>query len=111
MKTKKNKGKWSKLHKDASIGFWNPWSYCNKRHEYAKSLQYDILGLGELHNRQIEKKYECLKTILETMSIHYLNLMLIIHDLQNPAANFSIMLCCETFSAVACTVTYRYVRV
>ena len=34
------------------IGFWNPWSYSNERHEYCKSLNYDILGLTELHNKQ-----------------------------------------------------------
>ena len=58
MKTKKNKYKWSRIYGDAKIGFWNPWSYCNKRHEYAKSLKYDILGLGELHNNQTNDNYK-----------------------------------------------------
>ena len=58
MKTKKNKCKWSRIYGDAKIGFWNPWSYCNKRHEYAKSLKYDILGLAELHNNQTNDNYK-----------------------------------------------------
>ena len=55
---KKNKSKWSRIFGDAKIGFWNPWSYYNKRHEYVKGLEYDILGLGELHNKHLEKHYE-----------------------------------------------------
>ena len=54
----KNKGKWSKIHGDATFGFWNPWSYCNKRHEYVKSLHIDVLGLGELHNKYLEEGYK-----------------------------------------------------
>ena len=45
-KQSKNKKKWSSKHEDATFGFWNPWSYCNKRHEYVKSLKIDVLGLG-----------------------------------------------------------------
>ena len=62
-KKKKNKYKWSKIYGDARLGFWNPWSCCNKRHEYAKSLNYDILGLGELHNKQLEDNYKCKRWI------------------------------------------------
>ena len=47
-KKKKNLSKWNRVFGDALVGFWNPWSYCNKRHEYVKSLNYDILELGEL---------------------------------------------------------------
>ena len=57
-KTKKNKGKWSRVFGDATFGFWNPWSYSNKRHEYAKSLRIDVLGLGELHNKHLEEHYK-----------------------------------------------------
>ena len=52
------KSKWSRIFRDVDIGFWNPWSYCNKRHEYVKSLRMDILGLGELHNKQLEEHYK-----------------------------------------------------
>ena len=55
---KKNKKKWSRKHEDATFGFWNPWSYCNKRHEYVKSLKIDVLGLGELHNKHLEEHYK-----------------------------------------------------
>ena len=58
-KPKKNsKSKWSRIYGDATIGFWNPWSYSNKRHEYVKSLKYDVLGLGELHNKHLEGHYQ-----------------------------------------------------
>ena len=57
-KTRKNKKKWSSKHEDATFGFWNPWSYCNKRHEYVKSLKIDVLGLGELHNKHLEEQYK-----------------------------------------------------
>ena len=43
---------------DAMFGFWNPWSHCNKRHEYVQSLNIDVLGLGELHNKHCDKLYE-----------------------------------------------------
>ena len=32
------------------MGFWNPWSNYNKRHEYVKILNIDVIGIGELHN-------------------------------------------------------------
>ena len=69
-KKKKNikKSKWNRIFGDLRLGFWNPWSYCNKRHEYAKSLNYDILGLGELHNKQLEEHYKCKRWICSERS-------------------------------------------
>ena len=49
---------WSKKDKDADIGFWNPWSYSNVRHEYCKDLNLDILGLGELHNAHDKEQFK-----------------------------------------------------
>ena len=46
------------MFEDVKTGFWNPWSHCNKKHEYAKGLGCDILGLGELHNKHLEKHCE-----------------------------------------------------
>ena len=57
-KQKKNKKKWSRVFGDATFGFWNPWSYSNKRHEYVKRLRIDVLGLGELHNKHLEEHYK-----------------------------------------------------
>ena len=57
-KPTKIKSKWNRIFGDAIFGFWNPWSYCNKRHEYVKSLNIDVLGLGELHNKHREQHYE-----------------------------------------------------
>ena len=68
-KPKKNKSKWSRIFGDATFGFWNPWSYSNKRHEYVKSLRYDVLGLGELHNKQLEDHYKEKRWICSERSI------------------------------------------
>ena len=35
-----------------------PWSYSNERHEYCKSLDYDIMVLTELHNNQNNPQFE-----------------------------------------------------
>ena len=55
---RKFKKQWSRKDKDAELGFWNPWSYSNERHEYCKSLNLDILGLGELHNVQGKSQFQ-----------------------------------------------------
>ena len=55
---RKNREQWSKRHGDIKIGFWNPWSYSNERHQFCKGLGYDIIGLTELHNKQQIK--ECM---------------------------------------------------
>ena len=51
-KSKKNKRKWSRAFSQALIGIWNCGSLSNERHQYCKALNYDILGLTELHNAQ-----------------------------------------------------------
>ena len=51
-KPKKNKKKWSNKFYQAKIGTWNCWSLSNERYQYCESLNYDILGLTELHNAQ-----------------------------------------------------------
>ena len=40
--------KWHNLR----FATWNCWSYSNERHDYCKSLGYDVLVLTELHNKQ-----------------------------------------------------------
>ena len=47
---KKNRKRWSRKYTEIKIGCWNPWSYSNERHKYCKQLDYDILGLTEIHN-------------------------------------------------------------
>ena len=37
------------------MALWNPWGMCNERLNYCRSLEYDILGLPELHNVQNKK--------------------------------------------------------
>ena len=42
---------------------WNPWSYSNERqsdqrHEFCKTLKYDLLGLTELHNLQSKTQFQ-----------------------------------------------------
>ena len=57
-KTKKNKNKWSKKYFQALIGTWNCWSLSNERYQYCKELNYDILGLTELHNAQAKVQFK-----------------------------------------------------
>ena len=56
---KKKKGYWSKKWlNQIKIGFWNPMSYSYERHNYCKTLNYDILGLTELHNAQVQNRFK-----------------------------------------------------
>ena len=56
--TRNNKKKWSRKFNQVKIGCWNPMSYSYERHDYCKLLQYDILGLTELHNLQEQKRFQ-----------------------------------------------------
>ena len=57
-KKKKNRKRWSRDYYQVKIGFWNLPSWSNESHDYCKSLNYDILGLGELHNVQVKKQFQ-----------------------------------------------------
>ena len=54
----KDKKKWSKHYYQAKIGTWNCWSLSNERYSYCKELNYDILGLTELHNTQAKEQFK-----------------------------------------------------
>ena len=54
----KDKKKWSKHYYQAKIGTWNCWSLSNERYSYCKELNYDILGLTELHNTQAKEQFQ-----------------------------------------------------
>ena len=56
-KTSKRKTKaWNKNYKNITMALWNPWGLCNERFNYCKDhLNYDVLGLPELHNAQNRK--------------------------------------------------------
>ena len=58
MRKKKRMKTWSKQFFQSRFGFWNPLSYSNERHAYCKQLEYDVLGLTELHNNHIKKQYQ-----------------------------------------------------
>lgn len=60
--------------------FWNPWSYSNERPEYCKSLGYDVLCIGEMHNKQTKESYQCKRWICSEA------------DENDPAAGVAIML-------------------
>ena len=34
---------------------WNPWGMCNERLKYCKAMNFDVLGLTELHNSHNKK--------------------------------------------------------
>ena len=55
---KKNKKKWSKKFFQAKFATWNCWSLSNERYHYCKELNYDILGLTELHNTQANAQFK-----------------------------------------------------
>ena len=58
-KKNKNKKQWSRRFFQALIGVWNCWSLSFERYKYCQDeLQYDILGLTELHNIQAQEKYQ-----------------------------------------------------
>ena len=57
-KTNKTKKNWSAKFFQILIGCWNCWSLSQERYNYCNSLQYDILGLTELHNTQAKKQYQ-----------------------------------------------------
>ena len=39
------------------MALWNPWGLSNERMNYCKAMNYDILGLPELHNAHNSKKW------------------------------------------------------
>ena len=55
MKKKKKTKAWNKHYKRIKMACWNPWGICNERFNYCKYLDFDILGLTELHNAHNKK--------------------------------------------------------
>ena len=49
--TKKSKS-WNKRYRQLKIDCWNPWGMSNERLNYIKEMEFDILGVTELHNSQ-----------------------------------------------------------
>ena len=47
--TKKSKA-WNKKYKGIKMACWNPWGLCNERFNYCMAMNFDVLGLTELHN-------------------------------------------------------------
>ena len=58
MRPRKKRRSWSRKHAQIKIDCWNPMSYSYERHDYCRLLQYDILGLTELHNLQEQKRFQ-----------------------------------------------------
>ena len=56
MRTKKSKA-WNKEFNFLRMACWNPWGMCNERLNYCKHMNYDVLGLTELHNVQNKKAW------------------------------------------------------
>ena len=54
MKLTKKKA-WNKDCKKIQMALWNPWGMCNERWNYCKALNYDVLGLPEMHNTHNRK--------------------------------------------------------
>ena len=49
---RKKKKSWSRKWQNLRFACWNCWSYSNERHAFCKELNYDVLALTELHNKQ-----------------------------------------------------------
>ena len=54
-KNKKNRT-WNKKYLYLRMACWNPWGLCNERMNYCRVMDFDILGLTELHNNIQNKK-------------------------------------------------------
>ena len=86
-KANKNKRNWSAKFFHALIGCWNCWSLSNERYDYCKGLQYDILGLTELHNTQARKQYQGRRWVCSAPAAEDEN-----GKCNDPAAGVAIML-------------------
>ena len=49
---------WNKDYDKVKMACWNPWGICNERFNYCKSLNFDVLGLSELHNAHNKKAWK-----------------------------------------------------
>ena len=58
MGKKRNSKSWNKNFNRVKMTCWNPWGLSNERLNYCKQLNFDILGLTELHNAQNKKKWK-----------------------------------------------------
>ena len=57
MKLKKKNITWNKFYRKVKMTCWNPWGICNERLNYCKAMDFDVLGLTELHNAQNKKAW------------------------------------------------------
>ena len=55
---KKRKKIFNKDCENVRMAMWNPWGMCNERLNYCKALNYDILGLPELHNAHNKERWK-----------------------------------------------------
>ena len=49
---------WNKDYGFVKMACWNPWGLSNERLNYCRSLNFDVLGLPELHNVQNKKLWQ-----------------------------------------------------
>ena len=54
---------WNKNYTNVRMACWNPWGFSNERFNYCLALNYDVLGLTELHNVQNKKIWKCKRWI------------------------------------------------
>ena len=46
----KKKKSWNKKFTGIKMACWNPWGISNERYNYCMAMNFDVLGLTELHN-------------------------------------------------------------
>ena len=54
----KEKKIWNKENDRVNVACWNPWGLSNEGFNYCQSINYDVLGLGELHNVHNKKMWK-----------------------------------------------------
>ena len=54
---------WNKYYKRIAMACWNSWGFCNERFNYCMAMDYDILGVTELHGVQNKKSWRCKRWI------------------------------------------------
>ena len=55
---KKKTKTWNKNYTGLKMACWNPWGLCNERFNFCMTMDYDVLGLTELHNVQNKKGWK-----------------------------------------------------
>ena len=54
---------WNKNYEKIKMEWWNPWALCNEWFNYCMVMDFDVIGLTELHIVQNKKRWKCSRWI------------------------------------------------